>query len=100
MDDIESASDFAADWILFDAKIEGKYGGTGHSFDWKMLRNYRCSTGWILSGGLNADNITDALGILSPDIVDVSSGVEKITGVKDPAKIVEFVEKVRQNIAA
>jgi len=87
----------AADWLLFDTKVEDAYGGTGKSFDWTLLQHFKSSIPWMLSGGLDAENISQALSMLSPDAVDVSSGVEDRTGVKNPAKIAEFIECVRIN---
>jgi phosphoribosylanthranilate isomerase len=95
--DLENISKFekAADWLLFDAKIEGEQGGTGKSFDWNLLRERTFFKPWMLSGGLNAGNVAQALNILHPDAVDVSSGVEKEHGIKDPAKIRIFIDIVK-----
>lgn len=86
-----------ADWLLFDTKPapnEG-HGGTGRSFDWHILANRTFTVPWMLAGGLNADNVVEALNILSPDAVDVSSGVESSRGVKDHTKIDAFIHAVR-----
>jgi phosphoribosylanthranilate isomerase len=90
------------DWLLFDSKNQTtpppageraiEYGGTGQSFDWTILKNKTFSKPWMLAGGLTILNIGNALSILSPDAVDVSSGVEKEKGVKDPEKIKEFLD--------
>ncbi len=82
-----------ADWLLFDAPK----GGSGKTFDWSLLQQY-CSkkplqSPWMLAGGLNERNIGDALSLLDPDVVDISSGVET-NGVKDPAKISAFIKTV------
>ena len=94
--DLENVEGFeaAADWLLFDAKIDGLQGGTGHSFDWNLLKDRTFSKPWMLGGGLNADNVGEALSILAPDAVDVSSGVESAPGIKDPQKIVSFINAV------
>ncbi len=86
-----------ADWLLFDAKPApgGLPGGTGKSFDWSLLQGRSFSRPWMLSGGLTPENVRAALGLLSPDAVDVSSGVEAARGVKDPAKIRAFLELVK-----
>ena len=87
-----------ADWILFDAKAEGSNavpGGNGVVFDWRLLQNLKITKPWMLSGGLNAQNIREALSVLSPDAVDVSSGVDETPGVKSPAKIREFINLVK-----
>lgn len=96
---LQSADDFAmiegyeaiADWLLFDAPK----GGSGKTFDWSLLRQYCDKTPltrpWMLAGGLNEGNVKEALALLDPDAVDVSSGVET-DGIKDPVKIRRFIE--------
>lgn len=76
--------------ILFDAYVEGKYGGTGHAFDWQMLPE-NLGDKWILSGGLNSTNIQQALAITKAQAVDVSSGVESAAGIKDSEKMKAFL---------
>lgn len=98
-DDIQRAEDYrdCADWYLFDAKpVEAALpGGTGQSFDWALLEGKTFSKRWMLSGGLTAENMADALSNLSPNAVDVSSGVESTRGVKDIDKIRAFLESVK-----
>jgi phosphoribosylanthranilate isomerase len=89
-----------ADWLLFDAKPPGRAalpGGNGHVFDWALLRNLKTTRPWMLSGGLNAGNIGSALDRLTPDAVDVSSGVEDSPGVKSVEKIRAFVAAVESH---
>lgn len=79
--------------------IDGENFGSGQTFDWsaaEMVRNYVGKRSFILAGGLNSDNIEEAIRLFTPDIVDVSSGVEGHYG-KDKEKILEFVRKVRRN---
>ncbi len=85
-----------ADWYLFDAKSADPAmpGGTGKSFDWSILSGKSFGKPWMLSGGLTQDNVGDALSVLSPTAVDVSSGVESTRGVKDTDKIRAFIEAV------
>jgi phosphoribosylanthranilate isomerase len=86
------------DWILCDAKAPAGSditGGHGVPFDWQILVGKKFKKPWMLSGGLTPDNICDALDILSPDAVDVSSGVESARGVKDAEKIKSFILKVK-----
>ncbi len=86
------------DWILFDAKAPESSnisGGNGTPFDWTILKGLKFLKPWMLSGGLTANNIRDALSVLSPDAVDVSSGVEMTRGVKDAEKIREFIKIVK-----
>lgn len=93
--DLKAAEDYtAADWFLFDAKPQQKdvYGGMGQSFDWTLLRKKTFSKPWMLSGGLTPENVGEALSILSPTAVDVSSGVESSRGVKDESKIRYFLQ--------
>jgi phosphoribosylanthranilate isomerase len=86
--------------ILLDAQVDG-YGGGGHTFNWSLLPP-NVNAHLVLSGGLNAANVTDGIRQLRPRCkslaVDVSSGVEVPgqKGIKDPARIREFVAAVRQ----
>ncbi|MDO4227921.1 phosphoribosylanthranilate isomerase [Neisseria sp.] len=79
--------------VLFDAHIEGEYGGTGHSFDWRMLPQ-NLNGHWILSGGLTPDNVAEAVRITGAQTVDVSSGVESAAGIKSVAKMAEFIRRL------
>jgi len=95
-DDLANVADYeaVADWLLFDAKPDGADlpGGTGESFDWNILAGREFQKPWMLSGGLTAANVQEALSILTPDALDISSGVEITRGQKDPAKIKAFIE--------
>ncbi|MCB1681739.1 MAG: phosphoribosylanthranilate isomerase [Alphaproteobacteria bacterium] len=92
-----SAYENVVDWLLFDAKPADPDlpGGTGRTFEWSLLDGWTFSRPWMLSGGLNADNVLEALSVLSPDAVDVSSGVESQRGVKDAGKTRAFISKVK-----
>ena len=96
--DIAAADEYmgVADWILFDAKSgdPDMPGGTGHSFDWSLLEGKSFTKPWMLSGGLNPENVSEALKVLKPNAVDVSSGVEISRGVKDESKIRAFLAAV------
>ena len=88
----------AADRLLFDARPPRdatRPGGLGQPFDWHLLENLNLSIPFMLSGGLNADNIAEALRITRAPGVDVSSGVESAPGVKDPEKIHAFIRAAR-----
>ena len=87
-DDLERAGRSTADYILLDSGA----GGTGRTFDWQLIGQF--PRPYFLAGGLNAENAAEAVGTLHPWGVDTSSGVET-DGVKDAAKIEEFVNKVR-----
>ncbi len=84
----------AARALLLDAHVPGQPGGTGTTFDWAAIPR-DLPIPLILSGGLDASNVGPAMRAVRPWAVDVSSGVESGRGVKDPAKIVEFIRKVR-----
>jgi phosphoribosylanthranilate isomerase len=90
------AYDGIADWLLFDAKGEKLPGGNGITFDWTILKDYMGQSAWMLAGGLTPENINEALTILSPDAVDVSSGVESAPGIKDSHKIRSFLEAAKK----
>lgn len=84
-----------AQGLLLDAYIEGTYGGTGESFDWALIpRNLPLPV--VLSGGLHAGNVADAIRELRPWAVDVSSGVETAKGIKDASKIAAFINEVKR----
>lgn len=85
----------SADYFLFDTKIDGLYGGTGQTFDWTLLQNLSMGKPFFLSGGLNAGNVKDAIIKVSPDVVDLSSGLEESPGLKDFNKIEEFFDVMR-----
>lgn len=80
--------------LLLDAWSADLYGGTGKCFDWSRVPADRSDT-IILAGGLNADNVGDAIRRVHPYAVDVSGGVEAAKGVKDPTKVASFVAAVR-----
>jgi phosphoribosylanthranilate isomerase len=90
------AYEAAADWLLFDAKPPANVatlpGGNGLAFDWSILSGRQWSLPWMLSGGLGAGNLEEAVRISGARAVDVSSGVEERPGVKDPALIRTFLE--------
>lgn len=81
--------------ILLDAHAENKQGGTGHTFNWELVQYLYQKYYIILAGGLNSENVEEAIRTTKPYAVDVSSGVEKSPGKKDFKKIKEFIEKVR-----
>jgi phosphoribosylanthranilate isomerase len=80
---------------LLDSQVEGKYGGTGESFDWKLVQQVAKRFPVIVAGGLDPNNVATLIERAAPWGVDVSSGVET-GGVKDIAKIKAFIEAVRK----
>jgi len=103
---IETKADLAAipnytsvaDRLLFDARPPREAtrpGGLGKPFDWHLLENLDLAIPYLLSGGLDAGNVAEALRITRAPGVDVSSGVESAPGVKDPEKIRAFIRAAR-----
>ena len=100
-EDIAAAAPFhsVADWILFDAKAPKSLagalpGGNALAFDWRMLAAHSAPAGglpWLLSGGLDIDNLAEAVRISGARAVDVSSGVESAPGRKDPELVRRFL---------
>ncbi len=84
---------YPADRFLLDAYLPNAYGGGGSSFNWDLLREIDTSQ-IILAGGLNIENISEAIRRVSPFGVDISSGVET-NGRKDPQKIEKMIRGVR-----
>lgn len=94
LDLVQYAASFSsAQALLLDAFVEG-YGGAGHVFDWRLIPAH-LPRPIVLSGGLTADNVTEAVRQVRPAAVDVSSGVELDKGIKDPARIAAFIAGVR-----
>jgi len=97
--DIEKADSYrgAADLILFDAKTpKGTLpGGMGLTFDWSLLAGWRNRAPWGLAGGLNPDNVAEALRVTGAPLLDASSGVESEPGHKDPDRITAFCRAAR-----
>ncbi|HOV27434.1 MAG TPA: phosphoribosylanthranilate isomerase [Pseudobacteroides sp.] len=81
---------FDADGFVLDAFVEGFYGGAGKKFDWSLAVNAKKYGKIILAGGLTSQNVIEARNVVSPMVLDVSSGVET-DGFKDEKKISEFI---------
>jgi phosphoribosylanthranilate isomerase len=103
---VETAGDLAAlpgyagvaDRILFDARAPKgatRPGGLGAVFDWKVLAKLKLDLPYLVSGGLTADNLAEAVRVTRAGGVDVSSGVESAPGIKDPEMIRHFIRAVR-----
>jgi len=86
-----------AQHLMFDAKAPAhasRPGGLGEPFDWSILAGRRFARPWFLAGGLDADNVITAITASGAPMVDVSSGVERAGGLKDPALIIRFLAAV------
>ena len=83
-----------SDWILFDYKDDYQLGGTGKAFNWNVLKNINLNFNWILSGGLDYNNVKKAISITNAKAVDVSSGVEERKGIKSTELIKKFCNSV------
>ena len=94
--DLEYANSYknTVDWILFDYKDDLLKGGTGKSFDWSLLNKSSLNFNWILSGGLDYNNIEVAIKSTMAQAVDVSSGVEFKKGIKSTELIKKFCNKI------
>jgi phosphoribosylanthranilate isomerase len=92
-------SDPALDGVLVDSRSATLLGGTGRKFDWEAaIGSFRAAGSrlrMIVAGGLNPENVSEAIRTLRPWGVDVASGVEAAPGRKDPAKVKAFVENAR-----
>jgi phosphoribosylanthranilate isomerase len=99
--DLDCLSAYAtvADYVLFDARpprSATRPGGLGSAFDWRLVENLDPGVPFMLSGGLDPANVARALALTRPDGVDVSSGVERGAGEKDPDKIRAFIRAARE----
>ena len=84
---------------LIDARVDGEYGGTGHTAPWDLLADQYDADRWprlILAGGLHPGNLADAIRVTNPFGVDVASGVESERGVKDLTLVRDFIQAARQ----
>lgn len=86
----EQVEKYKVSGYLFDTYHESAFGGTGKQFNWELLKGKKFARPVILSGGLNAGNIKQAIDTIQPYAVDISSGVEKSPGIKDPRLIRDF----------
>ena len=97
--DVRGLAAFHTDYHLLDSYVAGVPGGSGETFSWEIARGNwiptRPRVPVILSGGLNPDNVADAIAAVHPYAVDVASGVELSPGRKDPAQMTAFAEAVR-----
>jgi phosphoribosylanthranilate isomerase len=90
--------DYDSDYLLFDTFSKEKYGGTGKTFNYDLIKNNlkKINKRFFLSGGLNSNNIETAFK-LNPYVLDINSGVEKFPGKKDHKKLREIVEVIKKS---
>jgi phosphoribosylanthranilate isomerase len=96
-EDLESIKTYRdmVEGILLDSKVDGRLnGGNGVAFDWGIIDDLKLNNKLILAGGLNINNVERAINIVKPNIIDVSSGVEK-NGIKDFEMIKAFIDEIR-----
>ena len=91
---VEGLRAFPTDYHLLDAHVPGRRGGTGQTFNWDLARRHRGPSPLVLSGGLNADNVGQAIAAVHPWGVDSASGTEAAPGVKDPHGLEAFFKAV------
>jgi len=92
---VRALEPFHTDFHLLDAAAPGRRGGTGTTFNWDLAAAHPGTVPLILSGGLDADNVTEAIRITSPYAVDTASGTEASPGRKDPARLSAFFRAVK-----
>lgn len=83
------------DTILLDAYHPTILGGTGHTLDWSLLKSFTPNCPWILAGGLNPENVADAIAQVHPDGIDLSSGVENTPGNKNLEKVRHLFQQIQ-----
>ena len=93
--DLERAESAPEEILLLDARVPGRRGGTGTTFDWSLAARLAPRRRVLLAGGLTPENVGDAIRTARPWGVDTASGVEASPGVKDPAKVRAFVAAAR-----
>jgi len=94
--DLKKINDYDTDFYLLDTGSDDLKGGTGKTFDWKILEGFEFLRPVILSGGLTPNNVVGAIAEVAPYGVDVSTGVERAPGEKDHGLMAKFVENVRK----
>jgi len=92
---LQGADRYQVSALLLDAWSDEAYGGTGQAFDWQLAGQLTGNRPLILAGGLSPENVADAVRLVKPYAVDVSSGVEAAPGKKDHQKVAEFIRQAR-----
>lgn len=94
----EPLPEFSVSALLLDALVPGQFGGTGQVCDWEFAAQVAAKQPVILAGGLTPENVAAAIKAVKPYAVDVSSGVEKVPGQKDPRKVSEFIRIAKEAV--
>ncbi|MGB3402745.1 MAG: phosphoribosylanthranilate isomerase [Microcoleaceae cyanobacterium] len=96
--DLQQAMSYVnvVDKLLLDAYHPQQLGGTGKTLNWQSLQQFRPNCPWLLAGGLTPDNIQQALNIIHPDGIDLSSGVEHSPGDKDLTKVAQLFDQLHR----
>lgn len=97
---VEIARTYPGEHLLLDASVPGMPGGTGRTFDWSIAAEVAKERKLTLAGGLNPDNVADAVMAVRPFRVDVASGVESEPGRKDPELVRRFIEAAKSAVLA
>ena len=95
-DSLKDTGSYHVSALLLDAWNDQHYGGSGESFDWQLAKKLTGRSPLILAGGLKPENVAEAIRVVNPYAVDVSSGVEKSPGNKDHDKVRQFIQQVKQ----
>ena len=95
--DLDQITEYApyVNTFLLDAYHPQQLGGTGHTLDWEELKSFQPEKPWFLAGGLRPENIAQALSMLTPDGIDLSSGVENAPGDKNLNQVEQLIKIVR-----
>jgi phosphoribosylanthranilate isomerase len=96
---VRALSSYRTDFHLLDAYVPGSWGGTGERFDWELATAHPGKPPLVLSGGLDPDNVAEAIAVAKPFAVDVASGVEAEPGRKDRDKLARFFTAVERTAA-
>lgn len=95
--DVTNSKNYEAicDYFLYDSKSNNNFGGTGTTFDWSIFQEETPNKKWFLSGGLNVNNIAEAITTSQTEMIDTSSGIEEFKGQKSIKLIQELMQKVK-----
>ncbi len=96
---VRALSAYRTDFHLMDSHVPGTWGGTGQRFDWNLAAEHPREPPLVLSGGLEPENVAEAIEVARPFAVDVASGVEAEPGRKDPEKLRRFFASVERTAA-